>query len=164
MLKMSAKKYQSKYHIHLTSSERVELLQMVKTGKHKALFIQYANLLLGLDEGNDRVPLSLESLSAHYHCSTRTIERLRAEFCAVGMRLFDAKPARTRCDKKFDARVEANLIKLVCEEATDDRPQWTLQLLADRLVALEIVDSISRMSVCNLLKKTNLSLSKPNII
>jgi hypothetical protein len=70
------------------------------------------------------------------------------------MGIFDKKLRKTRSDKKFDARVEAHLITLCCQTPPNGKPKWKLQMLADRLVELGVVPSITSMSVCNLLKKT----------
>lgn len=150
----------AKYRIHLTPSERVDLLNWTKTGRRKAQHIQYSQILLCADESEGRTPLPDTEIAERYRTSTKSVERLRKEFCSSGMTLFDPKVRKTRSDKKFDARVEAHLIALACQAPPGGVPKWKLQLLADRLVELKVVDSISRMSVSKVLKKTNLSLFK----
>jgi transposase len=135
---------------------------MIKTGKRKAQHIQYAHLLLGSDESEDRVATHKSELSHRFNVSERMVERVRKSFCEMGMALFDKNEGRTRSDKKLDARVEAHLIALCCGPAPEGEPRWKLQMLADELVRLEVVESISAMSVCSLLKKTNSSLFKKN--
>ena len=90
---------------------------------------------------------------------TRTVERVRRQFCEEGMKMFEPKVRKTRSDKKIDGRVEAHLTALVCQSPPDEAPVWRLQVLADRLVALEVVEHISTTMVARLLKKTNSSLS-----
>lgn len=107
---------------------------MVKKGKHKAQDIQYAHILLSSDESNDNVPLSALTISERYLISTKTVERVRKEFCIQGMGIFEPTLRQTRSDKKFDARVEAHLMTLCCQSPPDEAPQWKLQLLADTLV------------------------------
>lgn len=144
----------------MTPEERAELLGLIKTGKRKAQHVQYAHLLLGSDESEGQLATRKSELSARYRVSERMVERVRKAFCEQGMKLFEKREGRTRSDKKIDARVEAHLIALCCGPAPEGEPKWKLQLLADELVRLEVIDSISAMSVCNLLKKTNSSLSK----
>lgn len=146
----------------MTPEERAELLGVIKTGRRKAQHIQYAHLLLGSDESGGQVATHKSELSARYRVSERMVERVRKSFCEQGMKLFEKQEGRTRSDKKIDARVEAHLIALCCGPVPEGEPKWKLQLLADELVRLEVIDSISAMSVCNVLKKTNLSLSKRN--
>lgn len=151
----------AKFRIHLTPSERSELLERVTTGKRSVQSIQYAHILLCSDEVVGRQTAT--TISKNYHISVKTVERIRKRFCEEGMEIFIKKPNKTRSDKKFDARLEAHLVTLCCQERTKDRPKWTLQLLADKLVELKAIDSITSMSVSKLLKKMNLSLSKKKV-
>lgn len=144
----------------MTPEEQAELLGFIKTGKRKAQHIQYAHLLLGSDESGGQLAVHKGELSVRYRVSERMVERVRKSFCEQGMKLFEKQEGRTRSDKRIDARVEAHLIALCCGPAPEGEPKWKLQLLADELVRLEVIDSISAMSVCSLLKKTNSSLSK----
>ena len=91
--------------------------------------------------------------------STKTVERVRKQFCETGLAMFAPKVRKTRSDRKIDGRVEAHLTALVCQSPPDEAPVWRLQVLADRLVALEVVEHISTTMVARLLKKTNASLS-----
>jgi hypothetical protein len=146
-----------KYRIRLTPEERETLLDWSRHGKRKAQDIQYAQILLHVDESEGRVPLQAAEISLRYHVSTRTVERVRANFCMSGMGIFDKQERKTRSDKKLDARVEAHLIALSCQKPPEGAPRWKLQMLADGLVELQVVDRISRMSVSKMLKKTKLS-------
>jgi transposase len=152
----------AQYHIKLTSEERSTLEAMLKKRINTAQAYKYAQILLNSDKSAFTKPLSAEQLAKQYGVSEKTVERVRRRFCESGMGLFDAKVRQSRSDKKFDARVEAHLITLCCQSPPNDSPKWQLRMLADRLVELEVVDSISPSSVCVLLKKTNLSLSKKN--
>jgi transposase len=150
----------TKFRINLTPLERDELTAYVKTGKRLAKHRQYAQILLASDEQVER--LSESFIATHYQVSLKTVERVRKSFCEIGMTIFEKKLRKTRSDKKFDARVEAHLIAISCQIPPNGEPKWKLQMLADRLIELEIVPSISSMSVCNLLKKTRLSRSQKN--
>lgn len=148
----------TKFRINLVPHEREELTNYVKNGKRLAKHRQYAQILLASDEQIERQSESF--IATHYQVSLKTVERVRKSFCEEGMSIFDKKLRKTRSDKKFDARVEAHLITICCQSPPSGEPKWKLQMLADRLVELEIVPSITAMSVCNLLKKMRLSLSK----
>ena len=154
----------NKFRINLSGTERAELVSMLKKGKSKAQHFQYAQILLGCDESNSNIVLSSSTLSERLHISTKTVERVRKRFCEQGMGIFVATTRATRSDKKCDARVEAHLLALACQSPPEGASRWKLQLLSDRLVELQVVDSISTASVCNLLKKTKLNLFTKNNI
>ncbi len=150
----------ARYRIHLSKKERETLLDWIKTGKRKAQHIQYCHILLNSDESEGRKPPRMTDVADRYQSTARTVERVKKAFCDEGMSLFEAKERKTRSDKKIDARAEAHLIALLCQSPPNDAPRWKLQMLADCLVELEIVESISKMSISKLLKKMNLSPSK----
>lgn len=135
-------------------------MDWIKTGKRKAQHIQYSHILLNSDESEGRKVPRMTDIADRYQSTVRTVERVKKAFCEQGMSLFEAKERKTRSDKKLDARTEAHVIALLCQSPPNDAPRWKLQMLADRLVELEVVDSISKMSISNLLKKMNLSPSK----
>lgn len=147
----------SRYHIHLTSEERSTLENWVKTGKRSARHIQYSHILLNCDETANHKLARMADIADRYQVCARTVDRVKHAFCERGMGIFEKQERKTRSDKKLDARVEAHLIALVCQSPPQGAPRWKLQMLADRLVELEVVDSITKMSVSNLLKKMNLN-------
>jgi transposase len=114
-------------------------------------------VLLGSDEAKGRV--SEEELAQRYHLSVRSVERIRKRYFQEGMGMFEKKERKVRSDKKIDGRVEAHLVALVCQGPPEGESKWKLQLLADRLVELQVVQHISSTMVGRLLKKTNYSLS-----
>lgn len=146
-----------KYKIHLSVEERAELVS--KTKKYKTTVQKYikAQVLLSSDENTLSEKETAESLSKRLSISTRTVERIRKSFCELGMATFEAKPRKVRSDKKYDARVEAHLIAACCQTPPNGKPVWSLQLLCDHLVSLELLESASCSRVCQVLKKTNLS-------
>ncbi len=146
-----------KYKIHLSEQERETLLEWVKTGERKAKVIQQAQVLLGSDETKGRV--REDELAGRYHLSVRSVERIRKRFFEQGMDMFEKQVRKTRSDKKIDGRVEAHLVALVCQGPPEGESRWKWQLLADRLVELQVVEHISSTMVGRLLKKTNYSLS-----
>lgn len=146
------------YHINLSSEERDILEGIIKKRAIKADAYKYGQILLNSDKSVQAKALSAAILSKQYGVSEKTVERVRRRFCEEGMGIFESKVRQSRSDKKFDARVEAHLLSLCCQSPPTDSPKWQLQMLADKLVELKVVDTISKSSVCVLLKKTNLSL------
>jgi Homeodomain-like domain len=144
------------YRITLSCEERKILTDWISKGSRKAKDIQKAYVLLASDEQTGRE--SETALGATYHLSTRSVERIRKKFCEEGMAMFDKKERKVRSDKKIDGKVEAHLLALVCSEPPEGQSKWKLQLLADRLVELQVIDSISHTSVAGILKKMNSSL------
>ena len=118
--------------------------------------LQRIQILLNSDEQVGRRPAS--ELAAVLGICTRTVERVRRQFCEEGLALFEPKLRKTRSDKKIDGRVEAHLTALLCQSPPDEQLRWQLKMLADRLVALDVVAHISTTMVARLLKKTNSSL------
>ena len=119
-------------------------------------------ILLNSDETTGRQ--TAVALAAVLGTSTKTVERVRKQFCETGLALFEPTVRKTRSDKKIDGRVEAHLTALVCQSPPDEAPAWRLQVLAERLVELHVVEHISTTMVARLLKKTNSSRSsgRPN--
>ena len=146
-----------KYRVNLTDEERDELQLLITKRSPKAMPVKRAYILLAADEegsqkwGDDRIHKT-------YHVAIRTIERTRKRFVEDG--LSTAVYGKTRevyKDKLFDGEVEAHLVALRCSSAPSGREEWTLQLLADKMVELEYVESISYESVRQILKKTSLN-------
>ncbi len=100
-------------------------------------------------------------IAQQYEVSTRTIERLRERYVLEGLDVaLNGKPRLNLHKKIFDGEVEANLIALRCSEPELGRSDWTLRLLADKMVELNYVESISHETVRQILKKTKLSLGE----
>ncbi len=102
-------------------------------------------MLLASDEAVERQ--SQTTIATTCHLSTRSTEWIRKEFCERGMALFDPKPRQPRSDKKLTREVEARLIAIACNEPPAGESRWKLQAIADRLVELQVVETLSRASV-----------------
>jgi len=147
----------SKFIVKLTSEERTQLERMVSTGKRAAATLMHARILLKADAGdgqaweNERIAEALET-------STGTVHRVRQAFVDEGLEaaLYRKKPTG-RQYRTLDGEGEARLVALACSTPPAGRVRWTMQLLADKLIALKIVDTISDDTVHRTLKKTNLS-------
>ena len=146
-------------HIYLKQNERKELEQLIKSGVHSARVIARARTLLLLDRSQGQARTIKQVLEAAM-VSQGTIYNLKKRYFSGGLdRALYEKP-RPGAKPKIDGEVEAHLIALACSDPPEGYDRWTLRLLADRLVSLEIIDSISHVAVGDALKKTNLSLGK----
>ncbi len=140
-----------KYRIKLLPEERTELVAKVQKGRATVKVIQKAHVLLASDETIERQ--SETDIAATYHLSVRSVERIRKDFCERGMAIFTPKQRQPRSDKKLTGEVEAHLIAIVCSEPPAGESRWKLQAIADRLVELQVVESLSHTSVATALKK-----------
>ena len=148
----------AKYVVRLTVDERSELQTVVEEGRGAKTVRQRARVLLKADESLTGPAWTDERVAEFAEVSVRTVERVRKRFVEEG---FDAvvyrKPSTDRLYRKLDGTGEARLIAEACSKAPEGRSRWTLKLLAERLVVLEVVDSISPDTVRLTLKKTNFS-------
>jgi transposase len=143
-----------KLHIvNLKEQEREDLKQYLRKGKSSARSLTRARILLLADEGRDD-----EMIAEALKVSKSTVSRIRTRYCDGSLDFALHEKARSGAPPKIDSRIEAQLTLLACSEPPDGRSKWTVRLLADRLVEMEVIDSISHMSVQRLLKKMKLSL------
>jgi len=146
-------------HITLTEEERTELSQLIKSGKHSARVLGRARVLLLLDrsQGEKR---KLQEVADAMLTSIGTVSNVKRRYLKGGLEQGLHDRPRPGAKPKIDGEVEAHLIALVCSDPPEGQVRWTLRLLADKLVELELVESISHVAVGDALKKTNLSLGK----
>ncbi len=143
-----------RYRIVLNEQQKRQLQEFVSKGQASARVIRRADaLLLTTEDKQDK------EVAAALHLNAQTVYQLRKRFGAVGLEatLYD-KP-RPGAAPKLDGKQEALLVALSCS-TPDDRENWTMQLLADKLVELKVVDAISDETVRRTLKKTTSSLGK----
>lgn len=145
-----------KYVVRLSEDERESLERLVKTGKGAAYKRQHAQILLLADVGDGGPGWKDEPISQACQVSTRTVERVRQRLVERGLEaaLKRAPQSRHR-GRRLDGEGEAQLMALRCSDPPEGRNRWTLQLLADRLVELKQVETISAECVRQVLKKTN---------
>jgi len=145
-----------KYIVRLTPDERTQLWQMVRSGKAAARALLHARILLKADSGPEAPAWSDEAISEALEVHTTTVARVRQRFVEQG---FEAalrpQPTTRQYERKLDGAAEAHLIALACGPAPEGRAPWTLRLLADQLVELQHVSSISHETVRRTLKKTS---------
>jgi transposase len=139
-----------KYLINLSDDDREMLEQMTRKGSLKARQFKRAMILLKADEG-----LSDPQIMAALNVSRPCVERIRKRFVADGIDRAMNEDPRPGQKRKLDGRAEATLIATACTEAPEGHERWTLRLLADKLVKLQVVDTISYETVRRTLKKTS---------
>jgi transposase len=141
------------YIVDLTKEERTYLLDFIKSGKHSARKLNRARILLLADEGK-----ADSEIAAALHTGTATVQRTRQRFVEGNLEGALNERPRPGGQKKLDEKGEAILETLAQSKPPEGRKRWTLQLLADRLVQLKVVDSLSYETVRQELKKSGLSL------
>jgi transposase len=141
------------YIVDLTEEERTSLLDLIKSGQHSARKLNRARILLLADEGKTDSEIA-EAL----HTGTATAQRTRQRFVEGNLEGALNERPRPGGQKKLDEKGEAVLETLAHSQPPAGRKRWTLQLLADRLVVLRVVDSISYETVRREVKKNGFSL------
>jgi transposase len=147
----------AKVVITLTADQRSALDRFVRTGDHPTASLTRARILLKADAGgpdawpDDRIADALD-------VSRMTVQRVRHQFAADGLdaTLHRKKPTG-RQYRKLDGAQEARLVQIACSEPPAGRARWTMRLLADKLVELDVVASIDPATVCRTLQKTTSS-------
>jgi len=148
-----------KHIVRLTPEERETLLKLITSGRGPARMFTRGRILLKADQSDNGPGWPDEKISEAFDVTIQTIERIRKQFVEEG---FDAVLSRRKYKqkvsrKKIDGDVEARLIALSCSEPPEGRARWTLRLLADSIIELGYVESISHEAVRQTLKKTNLN-------
>jgi len=141
-----------KYIVDLTDAERTELLDLIKKGTLGARKLTRAHILLQAHDG-----ASDASIAAALHIGERTVERTRQKFVEGNLEYALSERPRKGAKRKLDDKQEARLIATTCSTPPEGYKRWTMQLLADELVALSVVDTISDETVRRTLKKTSSS-------
>jgi len=146
-----------RYVVRLTANERVDLQRLVRAGKAAARKILHAHVLLQADEGPDGPGWHDTRISAALSVHPNTVAGIRERFVEQGLEtaLNRKKQDRPSRAPKLDGRGEARLLAERCGPSPQGHKRWTLQLLADRLVALQVVDEISYETIRRTLKKTS---------
>jgi transposase len=146
-----------RYRVTLDASEREALEALLARGKADARRLTHARILLKADESENGPGWSDARIAEAIECGEATVERIRKRFVEEGLELA-LSPYRTprrEYRPKLDGEQEARLITLACSAPPEGRSRWTLRLLADVLVELEVVDSVSHETVRQTLKKTS---------
>jgi len=146
------------YEVNLSPSERDHLKNLVSTGAEKARKLTRARILLKADEG-----WKDEAISQALDVGMATVGRVRHRYIVEGLDgVLNGKPSNRQYERKIDGKIEAHLVALACGDAPEGYANWSLRLLAERLVRLEQVEleSVSHETVRQALKKTTLNRGK----
>jgi transposase len=146
-----------KYIVRLEAEERLRLEQLVRVGKAAAYRIRHANILLAVDESEGGAKMKDVEAARAFGVGVRSIESLRRRLVEEGLEaaLDRKKQVRPSIEKMFDGEKEAKLIAIACGPKPAGRTRWTLELLAERVVRLKIVEHCSRQTVMRTLQKTS---------
>jgi len=148
-----------KYKVTLTNEERQDLSLIVQKGKHRSQKVLNALILLNCDEGEYQSSRSRnEDIAKVLQISMRKIDRIKRAFVENGLEIaLNGTKGQRVYEKKADGDFEAHLIALSCSEPPEGFSRWSLRLLADKVVELNYVDTISHETIRRVLKKTKSS-------
>jgi transposase len=147
-----------KYIVRLTPDEETQLSQMIRSGKAAARTLLPARILLKADTDPAVPAWSDEAISEALEVHATTVARVRQRFVEEGLEAaLRPKPTKRQYARKLDGTAEAHLIALACSPAPAGQARWSLRLLADRLVELDHVGSVSYETIRRTLKRTNCS-------
>ena len=149
-----------KYIVELTSEERFVLDGIVKAERMAAHKRRHARILLKADQGPLGPAWADAEIADAFDCRVKSVERLRRRLVEHGLdTAMDHGNRGSYRAKKLDGVAEAHLIAIACSSAPEGRNRWTVRLLADEMVSLGIVDSVSKSTIHATLKKMSLSLT-----
>jgi transposase len=148
-----------KYKVTLTAEERKSLQELIASSKAAAKKLIHARILLKADAAPGGPAWTDARIADALEVNVTTVERVRERFVEQGLdaALVRKKQDRPSRERTLDGKAEARLVALACSQPPQGRVRWTLRLLADKLVELEIVDAVSTETVRRVLKKTNSS-------
>lgn len=152
---MAQGRAKAKHRVKLTADEREALERLVRGGRAAGWKLRRARALLKCDEGEGGPAWPDAKIAEAFDATTRSVENWRRQAVERGpMSLLERKAQDRSQHRKLDGAGEARLVRLACSTPPEGRERWSLRLLADELVALEVVDSIGRECVRQTLKKT----------
>jgi hypothetical protein len=147
------------YHVILNDEEHSHLEKAARSNKNSLRERTRARILLLADANREGGPCKDEFICDKAHASASTVARVRQRFAQSGLEAaLNHKAQENRAPRKLDGAGEAHLIALVCGAPPEGHKRWHLFLLKDKLIEMQIVDSLSHETVRATLKKTNLSL------
>jgi DNA-binding Lrp family transcriptional regulator len=146
---------EKRWVVELSQEEREQLEQLINKGKMAGYKIKHAHMLLKADEGEHGPSWPDTRIAEAYNVSESTVRNLRKRLVEKGFEAALEREKRTNYSTKLDGEAEAKLIAIACSQPPEGYSRWSVRLLADRLVELEIVDAVSHMTVQRVMKKTN---------
>jgi len=153
-----------RYTIKLTKEEVDELKSIINKGSHTTQTFRNSYILLNCDTGEFSDKVTNEQITKVLKVGMRTIDRVKKRFIEEGLdATLERKPSKRIYERKTDGDFEAKLIALCCGNPPEGFAKWSLRLLADKMVELKYVESVSYVTVGNVLKKMNLNLGKSKV-
>ena len=150
-----------KYKVTLTEEEHEELMGIINKGTHTSQKYRAAYILLNSDEGKHSEKVTNEQMSTVLKIGMRTIDRVKKKIIEQGFdAVLERKPPNREYEIKADGELEERLITLCCSTPPEGYAKWSLRLLADKMVELKYIESLSYETVRRVLKKTNYNLGK----
>jgi DNA-binding transcriptional ArsR family regulator len=147
-----------KYPVILTETQREDLKSLIAAGSAPARKLTHARILLKADQSPEGPGWVDEQVADAVETSQPTVSRVRKQYVQEGLEAaLNRRPPNREYQRKLDGEQEARLLALACSEPPEGRARWSLRLLADKLVELEIVEDVSYQTVRRTLKKTNSS-------
>lgn len=151
--------------VKLSDEERDALEQICHKGRVAAQRRRHAGILLLVDEGEHGPSMTDAETAERMSVTTRCVAMVRKRCVDEGLeRALERKKRSRERTAKLDGEAEARLVTLACGKAPEGRVRWTLKLLSERLVELEIVESVGRETVRQVLKKHDQTLAKANVV
>jgi len=142
-----------RYNVTLTEDERQELESLIRKGG-KGYRIRNAQILLKLDHIPENKGWTYDLIQSAYKATHSTIASVAKRFVCEGMEAALGRKKHNNYHRKVTGEVEAQICAIACSKPPEGRSRWTMQMIADELIRLEIVDYITDSTVCDVLKKT----------
>ena len=150
-----------RYNVTLTEEERTELQALVQKGG-KGYRIRHAQILLKLDKIPENNEWTYDRIQSAYKATHTTIAGIAKRFVFEGLEEALGRKKHDNYRRKVTGEVEAKICMIACSDPPDGRSRWTMQMIADELIRLEVVEYITDTTVCEVMKKTKLSRGLSN--
>lgn len=154
--KMKEGKIMPRYNVTLSETEKEDLLKIVQKGG-KGYRIKHAQILLKLDQEEKKKGWTYAKIIEAYHTSETAITGVAKRFVMEGFEAALGRKKQENRARKVTGEVEAYICTIACSDPPQGRSRWTMQLIADELIRLEVVEYITDSTVCEVMKKTKLS-------
>jgi hypothetical protein len=141
-----------RYKVILTDNERKELQSLIQKGG-KGYRIRHAQILLKLDQKLENKAWTYKHIKEAYGVTHGTIAGVAKRFVFEGVEAALGRKKQENYHRKVTGEIEARICAIACSEAPEGRSRWTMQLIADELIRLEIVDYITDSTICEVMKK-----------
>lgn len=145
-----------RYKVTLTDEERQGLQKFVQRGG-KGYRIRHAQILLKLDQISENAEWTYERIKAAYNAGNSLIAGVAKRFVFEGVEAALGRKKQENYHRKVTGEIEARICAIACSEPPEGRSRWTMQMIADELIRLEVVDYITDSTVCEVMKKMKLS-------